>query len=228
MHRGLSFLASYTLGNPRTNTGDFLGGENIGGLRAQGIAAWSLDNDIRRSGQYVKHSFVFSGTYALPGKGGIVGGWHANWVLMMYSGQAQTINCSRATGSGTGCYALLVGDPYAGKHNVEQFYNPAAFANPEPVKTIGQTDFSPLGGPGTQVTGPPWRQLDMGLAKQFTVSGRQLEFRAEAFNVTNTPAFNLPGTGGGTLNFEDTRNFAAIIDQRNNPRIVQLGLKFYW
>jgi hypothetical protein len=224
MHRGLQFLASYTLGNPRTNTGDFLGGENIGGLRAQGIAAWSLDNDIRRGGQYVKHALVFSGTYDLPGKGPILGGWHANWVMMAYSGQAQTINCSRTTGATTGCYALLVGDPYAGSHNVEQFYNPAAFANPNPVTTIGQTDFSPLGGPGTQVTGPPWRQLDMGIAKQFKVSGRQLELRAEAFNLTNTPAFNLPGS----LNFEDARNFAQITGQRNNPRIIQLGLKLYW
>jgi hypothetical protein len=224
MHKGLSFLATYTLGNPRTNSGDFLGGENIGGLRAQGIAAWSLDNDIRRGGQYVKHALVFSGTYELPGKGPILGGWHANWLFMAYSGQAQTINCSRTTGATTGCYALLVGDPYAGSHNVEQFYNPAAFANPANVATIGQTDFSPLGGPGTQVTGPPWRQLDVGLAKQFTVSGRQLEFRAEAFNLTNTPAFNLPGS----LNFEDARNFAQITGQRNNPRIVQLGLKFYW
>jgi hypothetical protein len=224
MHKGLSFLATYTLGNPRTNSGDFLGGENIGGLRAQGIAAWSLDNDIRRGGQYVKHALVFSGTYELPGKGPILGGWHANWLFMAYSGQAQTINCSRTTGATTGCYALLVGDPYAGSHNVEQFYNPAAFANPANVATIGQTDFSPLGGEGTQVTGPPWRQLDVGLAKQFTVSGRQLEFRAEAFNLTNTPAFNLPGS----LNFEDARNFAQITGQRNNPRIVQLGLKFYW
>jgi hypothetical protein len=224
MHRGLHFLASYTLGNPRTNTGDFLGGENIGGLRAPGIAAWSLDNDIRRSGQYVKHAFVFSGTYALPGNGAILGGWHANWVLMAYSGQAQTIPCSRATGATTGCYALLVGDPYEGSHSVEQFYNPAAFANPANVATIGQTDFGPLGGEGTQVTGPPWRQLDVGVAKQFTLSGRQLEFRAEAFNVTNTPAFNLPGS----LNFEDARNFATITGQRNNPRIVQLGLKVYW
>src|SRR5207237_562214 len=82
----------------------------------------------------------------------------AVWVLSIYSGQAQTINCTPATGSGTGCYALVVGDPYAGSHNVDQFYNPAAFANPNPVAAIGQTDFSPLGGKRSQVTGPPLRQ----------------------------------------------------------------------
>jgi hypothetical protein len=78
-----------------------------------------------------------------------------------------------ASGSGTGCYALMVGDPYAGAHDVNQFYNPAAFADPKPVATIGQTDFSPLGGPRSQVTGPPLRQLDMGLARRFGSAARR-------------------------------------------------------
>jgi len=143
----------------------------------------------------------------------------------MYSGQAQTINCSVASGSGTGCYALVVGDPYAGSHNVDQFYNPAAFADPKPVATIGQTDFSPLGGTRSQVTGPPMRQLDMGVARQLRIQGeRQFEIRVEVFNVTNTAAFNLPGS----LNFLDARNFASITTMRNTPRQVQLGAKLYW
>ena len=112
-----------------------------------------------------------SGNYDLPFKGAIFGGWRVNWVASFYSGQAQTINCTSATGSGTGCYALVVGDPYAGSHDVAQFYNPAAFANPAPVATIGQTDFSPLGGTRSQVTGPPMRQLDMGVARQFRSLG---------------------------------------------------------
>ena len=92
-------------------------------------------------------------------------------MVSIYSGQAQTINCTPATGAGTGCYALVVGDPYAGSHDVSNFYNAAAFANPAPVATIGQTDFSPLGGPRSQVTGPPMRQLDIGVARQFRSLG---------------------------------------------------------
>jgi hypothetical protein len=143
----------------------------------------------------------------------------------MYSGQAQTINCSLTTGEGTGCYALVVGDPYEGAGTVNQFYNPAAFANPAPVATIGQQDFSPLGGKRSQVIGPGMRQLDLGFARQLQVGGnRRLEFRAEAFNVTNTPAFQLPTS----LNFLDARNFASITTMRNAPRQIQLGLKLYW
>jgi len=48
--------------------------------------------------------------------------------------------------------------------------------------------------------------------------------RAEVFNLTNTPAFNLPGS----LNFLDAKNFASITSMRNTPRQIQLGVKFYW
>ena len=225
MHSGLDYLVSYTLSDAKTNAGDSLSGGGVGGLRAPDLAGFDLKNDIGLSGFHTKHAFVFSGNYDIPGKGAIIGGWRANWILSIYSGQAQTIGCSVATGAGTGCYALVVGDPYAGSHDVNQFYNPDAFANPAPVATVGQTDFSPLGGPRSQVTGPPLRQLDMGFSKQFHVGGQKsFEIRAEAFNLTNTPSFNLPGS----LNFLDARNFASITSMRNTPRQFQLGAKLYW
>ena len=222
---GLQFLVSYTLSESKTNAGDSLSGGGVGGLRAPDVAGWDLKNDIGLSGFHTRHALVFSGSYDLPGDGAILGGWRGNWNVSIYSGQAQTINCQPATGEGTGCYALVVGDPYSGSHDVNQFYNPAAFANPSPVTTVGQTDFSPLGGKRSQVTGPAMRQLDMGVAKQFRIWGqRQFEIRAEAFNVTNTPAFNLPGS----LDFRDARNFASITSMRNTPRQFQLGAKIYW
>jgi hypothetical protein len=65
----------------------------------------------------------------------------------------------------------------------------------------------------------------MGIARQMQIGGRrQFEVRVEAFNVTNTPAFNLPGS----LNFNDARNFASITTMRNTPRQLQLGAKIYW
>jgi hypothetical protein len=225
LHDGLEFLLSYTLSDAKTNAGDSLSGGGVGGLRGPDLAGWDLKNDIGLSGFHTRHAFVFSGSYDLPGQGSILGGWRTNWVLSVYSGQAQTIGCAVATGAGTGCYALVVGDPYSGSHDVTQFYNPAAFATPSPVTTVGQTDFSPLGGKRSQVTGPPLRQLDMGVAKQFRIFGqRQFEVRAEAFNLTNTPAFNLPGS----LDYRDARNFASITTMRNIPRQIQFGAKIYW
>ena len=126
-------------------------------------------------------------TTTCPATGRGCGGWRTNWVLSLYSGQAQTINCSRPRAApGTGCYALVVGDPYAGAHDVNQFYNPAAFADPAPVATIGQTDFSPLGGPRSQVTGPPLRQLDMGFARQIRVAVRSSSRSASRSSTSRT------------------------------------------
>jgi hypothetical protein len=226
-HKGLQFLVSYTLSDSKTNAGDSLAGGGVGALRAPDVVGYDLANDIGLSGFHTKHAFVFSGNYDLPGSGPWLGGWRTNWVLSAYSGQAQTINCSVASGAGTNCYALVVGDPYAGAHNVDQFYNPAAFRDPAPVATIGQTDFSPLGGPRSQVTGPPLRQIDMGFARQFRArSDKHFEVRVEIFNLTNTAAFNQPANA--VLNFNDPRNFASMTTMRNLPRQVQLGAKFYW
>jgi len=100
-----------------------------------------------------------------------------------------------------------------------------AYFPADPIPAAVLVPLSPLGGPRTQVTGPPWRQLDMGVARQFKIADqRQFEIRVEIFNVTNTAAFNLPGS----LNFQDARNFASISSMRNTPRQVQLGAKLYW
>ncbi|MGH9160026.1 MAG: TonB-dependent receptor domain-containing protein, partial [Vicinamibacteraceae bacterium] len=136
-HNGLQFLLSYTLSEATTNAGDSLSGGGVGPLRASDVIGWDLENDIGRSSFHTRHALVFSGNYELPGRGPILGGWRANWVFSLYSGQPQTIGCSVTTGAGTGCYALVVGDPYAGSNDVNQFYNPEAFANPETVATIG-------------------------------------------------------------------------------------------
>jgi hypothetical protein len=163
-----------------------------------------------------------------------LGGWSMNWIVSLYSGQPQNIRCISKTwalGPG-GCNALLVPgqDPFGGKHNVEQFYNPDAFVDPPTATSIGQTDFAPLGGGRTPVTGPPFRRMDYSLFKQFrTTESTRLEFRAEVFNLTNTPNFALPLAAN--LNFTDKTNFGKITSTRNNPndaRQIQFALKFYW
>ena len=227
LSKGLEFLTAYTLSEAKTNAGDLLSGGGAGGLRAPGIAGFGIERDIGLAAFHVKHAFVYSGTYELPFKGRYLGGWGANWILTLYSGQPQTIGCTIATAAGAGCYALLVPgqDPYGGRHDVSQFYNPAAFADPSPATTIGQTDFSPLGGNRTQVTGPPLRQLDFSIVKRVSpTASTRMELRVEAFNLTNTANFNLPAF----LNFNDRLNFGRITSTRNSARQVQLGVKFYW
>jgi hypothetical protein len=159
----------------------------------------------------------------------LLGNWSANGIMTLNTGQPQTIPCTKSTGAGTNCYALYTGeDPYAGPHDANHFYNAAAFADPPVVTTVGQTDFSPLGGGNTQVTGPAFHRLDFSLFKSFPISEtKRFEFRAESFNLTNTPAFALPGS----LNFLNTSNFARITatrDAPNDARELQFALKFYF
>lgn len=106
--------------------------------------------------------------------------------------------------------------------------NPAAFADPAPATTIGQTNLAPLGGGDTQVIGPGFHRWDWSLFKQFKTSERtQLEFRAEFFNITNHPDFALPSL----TNYKNTLTFgqiSATSDSPNDPRQIQFALKFYF
>jgi hypothetical protein len=225
MHSGLQFQLNYTLAMAEANYGDLLSSGGFGNLRGYDLQGWGgLDNEWGLAYFHTKHALVFNGIWEVPLKGPVLGGWSVSWVLMAYSGQPQTIGCTIATTSGANCIALLVGDPYAGKHDITQFYNPDAFKDP-PVATVnGQTDFAPLGGPRTQVTGPPFRQLDLMVGKRFTVKRLQLELRAEAFNVTNTANFQLPSA----TNFSNRATFGQITATSNLARQIQLGMKVHW
>jgi hypothetical protein len=104
--------------------------------------------------------------------------------------------------------------------------NPAAFAQPPVATAIGQSSIAPLGGPLQQVRGPHFTNLDSSILKNFKFTESTiLQFRAEAFNTTNTPPFAQPGQ----LNF-NTTSFSNISatknsNQNNGARTLQLALK---
>ena len=64
-------------------------------------------------------------------------------------------------------------------------FDPFAF---KPVTEVrfGTAGFNTLRGPGTF-------NLDFGIFRRFFIGERNLEFRAQAFNATNTPHFGNPG-----------------------------------
>src|SRR5260370_37709152 len=71
-----------------------------------------------------------------------------------------------------------------------QWFNTAAFSA-APQFVIGNSSRNPVRGPGLQDAG-------LMLAKTFRITARaSLEFRAEAFNLSNTPAFNDPNSSFG-------------------------------
>jgi hypothetical protein len=138
------------------------------------------------------------------------------------------MSCPIATTADFGCFPDVVPgqNVYGGPHNVHQWLNPGAFANPPAATQIGQADYSPLGGSPYPVRGPSFQNLDMSLFKLFPIhESVKLEFRAEAFNLPNEHQFANPSAN---LNFLNPSGFSAITSSRNNPRILQLALKLYY
>jgi hypothetical protein len=255
---GLSVLGNFTWSKCLTNAIDVLNGTAIGamglGYRAAYLPGFGIHKDFGECDFDVQKVFHLSGTYDLPvGHGrhflrdssgivdALIGGWDTNWILTMQDGQPGTIPCIISTATGFGCNALRVAgqDIYAGPHNVDQWLNAAAFTSPPVAMTIGQTDYSPLGGGPSQFRGPGFHRLDFSLFKEFrTTETTRLEFRAEFFNLTNHPNFSIPGFSGngvvpppGALNYTSPTTFGVINSTRdgsNDQREIQFALKFYF
>lgn len=236
----LYMLSNFTWASCRTDSDEnlIIGGAASGVQVAPYLAGFGpryancVDGGIRRI-------FHFSGVYNLPfGRGQrflnksrlanyIFGGWSTNWILTVQDGEPFNITCAVATTQGLGCNALLVPGQsvYAGQQTPGHFLNPNAFANPAAATAIGQMDFTPLGGEGVQVAGPPLRNFDFSLFKTIPITEtKRLEFRAECFNLANTPTFANPSF----TNFINTSTFGKITSTVGNPREVQFGLKFYF
>jgi hypothetical protein len=170
----------------------------------------------------------FSGIYDLPvGRGhqfassGILnsalGGWSANAIVSLQSGMPVTV--TQATNSNSFAGFVLqrpnqVGNPNLppGERNPVRFFNTGAFTT-APQFTIGTASRNP-------VRGPAYRDLDFALIKRsnlFRETG--LEFRAELFNVTNTPAFSQPNGSFGSA------AFGSITGTTTDPRVMQLAIR---
>jgi hypothetical protein len=235
---GFGILNNYTWSKCRTDARDLLLND-IGGYRAPALPGFGIQADYALCDFDVRQIFHSSGTYELPFGSGrkflssgsqlvqtLAGGWAMNGILTLQDGQPFTVPCGVPTTAGLGCYALMVPGQSltAGPHNVNQWMNPAAFANPKAAATIGQTDYSPLGGAATQLAGPGIHTLDFSLFKRFEISERRrFEFRGEFFNIFNHPNFGAPNT-----NLNVVQTFGQITATRTGPRLVQLALKFYF
>ncbi len=236
---GFSLLANFSFSRCLSDTRDLLD-NGVGSYRAPYVAGVGIRGDYGLCDIHTRRLVHVSGTYQLPfgknqrmltsGPGALIaGGWSINWILTTQDGQPFTIACTTTNAAGLGCNALKVAgqNPYGGSHNAAQFLNPAAFANPAAATTTSAT-IANLGSSPTQVTGPPYHDLNMSLFRQFpVVAETRFEFRAEVFNLTNTPNFGQPGS----LNFTTPNTFASISATRDNPsdpREIQLSLKYYF
>ena len=154
------------------------------------------------------HNFQFAGIYELPfGKSkpwahsrlasAILGGWQLNGIFSKYSGLPFSVSSSNVSLNAPGSTqradqvkpdVRILGGTGPG----QSWFDPLAFA-PVTAARFGTAGFNTVRGPGLT-------NLDVGLFREFRVRERfAIQFRAEAFNFTNTPHFALPGANVSNL-----------------------------
>ena len=229
---GLEYLASYTLSETKTNN---LGYYGSGGVAAEG-AYWM--NTYEPEWNYgpaffdARHNFVFSANYELPyGRGrkwgsdasgiaeALLGGWRLSGIFQARSGFPITVTDGSAPslqGVRGNERPNCVGDPVPSDQSITRWLDINAFQR-VPRGTWGNC---PIG----VARAPRYRNIDAALAKRFVAGGeRALEFRVEAFNLTNTPSFGPPGRD---INAPNT--FGLITGTVSSARTVELVVKFYF
>ena len=225
---GLSFLASYTWSHSIDGASVFFGsganGTTIFPQNNYDLAAerGNSDFDIR---QRLSWSFTYE-VPALRSLPKLLGeGWQVGGILTLQTGQPFSVLTGKGL-SGTGLgndRPDLVGDPNAGPHTVQQWFNTSAFADNQPL-TFGNAGRNIVVGPG-------YRDFDFSVLKNMKLGEKaNAQFRAEFFNITNHPSFALPANISAAPNFGSL--FTTPDAAQNNvglgsggPRLIQFTLK---
>src|SRR5207302_8911388 len=106
----------------------------------------------------------------------------------------------------------VLANPYGDTSGHNRYLNPSAFSVP-PLGTLGTMGRASIQGPGT------W-QFDAALSKIFRIHETQnVEFRAEAYNVTNSFRPGNPSTALNNVVF-------GLITSALDPRVMQFALKY--
>ena len=103
----------------------------------------------------------------------------------------------------------------------------AAFAQPGRINNVKGTPLQLFGNVARRVgRGPHTSNLDFSIFRNFAVKERfNLQFRAEGFNLSNTPAFFLPSAASPALTIGNA-TFGKLTASSATGRQLQLGLKF--
>jgi hypothetical protein len=151
--------------------------------------------------------------------------WRASGIVTIQSGSRIDIITGRdnaLNGQRNQRVNKVSDDVYAHPRTLTNYFNAAAFAQPDPG-TYGNLMRNALVGPG-------YWSVDLAVTRLLrVVSTQNVELRLEAFNLFNTFNWGIPGTeltaGGWQANL-NSGTFGRITTQAGAPRIIQLGVKY--
>lgn len=239
MSQGWQALASYTWSKSLDTASD----ESIVNFQAPAILYNPLQ-DRGPSAFDVRHNFAGAASYELPSPAegaprALLGGFALDLIARLRTATPVTVVTGRdPLGLGlttvsrpdlvAGQPLYLYGDGYPGGRRL----NPNAFDGATPLAQARQGTL----GRGT-LRGFPLRQIDLSLRRRFALSEFvALDFRADAFNVTNTPNFANPVNVLTNTNFGRATRILSTASvgglnplfEVGGPRSIQLSLKLHF
>ncbi len=174
-----------------------------------------LEKDI--SSGDIPRVFALGWVYDIP-RIWKISGWQIAGLVRIQSGDAVPVTQATNNNSSLG-FAVQrpnrTGNPnqFTGR-SVAEYFNVADFTA-APQFAIGTSSRNPVRGPGLQ-------DADLMIGKTFRITERvNIEFRAEAFNVSNTPPLNDPNGSFGSAAF-------GSITSAGNPRDFEFVAKVHF
>lgn len=221
--RGFSWLSSFTLAKAISNAPQF---RNAGGASGSENSppqdSYNLRAERGLASFDVRHRWVNTVVYDLPFRNKLLGGWQISGIVQAQSGFPFTINISGDTaGIGGGTGGILIrpnavpgqtSELESSQRSTNRFFNTGAFA------LTPSFQFGNVG--RNTVTGPGLFNVDTTVARNFALKERlKLQFRAEFFNLLNTPNHSIVGR---LINVP--AQFGRVLNQLD-PRQIQFALK---
>jgi hypothetical protein len=230
--KGLTLTAAYTLSKLIDDAGAVFDAAILTGPAAVFQTADSFNRRLEKdeSTGSIPHVFASSFVWEIPVGAGrrrslggwqnaLAGGWQLAGMLRLQSGSplavTQQTNLNAFAGFGIQ-RPNRIADPElsSDQRSTARWFNTAAFTQ-APQFTLGNASRNP-------VVGPSYRALDVMLGKTFPIKEQvQAEFRAEAFNVTNTPSLMAPNTSFGNAAF-------GTITRAFDPRVFEFVMKVHF
>lgn len=215
--RGLTLSAAYTFSKLIDDAGAVFDSAVLTGPVINYQAADSFNRRLEKDESTGSIPQVFSAGWVwdLP----FARGWEIAGIVRAQSGMplavTQATNFNAAFGFGIQ-RPNRIGNPElpGGQRTLGRYFDTAAFSQANQF-TIGSSSRNPVRGPGYQA-------VDLMVGKTFTMTERlRTEFRAEAFNVTNTPPLGQPNGSFGTGAF-------GTITSALDPRVFELAVKLHF